>query len=238
MTDWEPEADLARVRAWVPREGAEKPKLDADACDIALACVQRLLKGEAADVDGCPDVFVADPLVPSQAVPVELAPPPLTQAAAAADNQDGEDCDGAHGVKRLRNEAALSKADFAGNFKMAQNILTYLLKSTAARITIRVILDAAKLRNLGRKEDLEGIARKVFRLTRLAGLGALGVQGGTWTGLRPPEADLPEVLELVAEICGGTEPGREAALRQRNEASNFDLEQCKAALELLREDSP
>ena len=61
LTSWEQEAELEAVRSWFPRQGAEKPKLDPEACDRALQCVWRLLKGEAADVDGCPDIFISDP---------------------------------------------------------------------------------------------------------------------------------------------------------------------------------
>ena len=232
LTSWEQEVELEAVRSWVPLHGADKPNLDPEACDKALECVRRLLKGEAADVDGCPDIFITDPMVPESAAgPVVSAPaPPLTQAAEAQE-EDGEAQPRA--AKRLRGEAPLSPADFSGKVKMAQNILLYLLKSTASRVTVRVILDVTKLKQFGQQEELESMARKIFRLTRDAGLASLGVQGGSWTGLRPPEQQIPEVMKLVEAACGSIS-GVESALRKRNEFHNFNMEKCTAAFDMLR----
>ena len=77
------------------------------------------------------------------------------------------------------------------------------------------------------------MARKIFRLTREAGLASVGPQGGTWSGQRPPEQQIPEVMKLVEAACGST-GGVEAALRKRNECQGFDMEKCKAALDMLR----
>ena len=51
LASWDAEADLAAVQSWVPTIGAEKPKLDHDAVDEAIVCIQRLLRNEAANVD-------------------------------------------------------------------------------------------------------------------------------------------------------------------------------------------
>ncbi|CAL1159091.1 unnamed protein product, partial [Cladocopium goreaui] len=106
LTSWDAEADLAAVRSWVPTSGAEKPKLDQDACDDAISCIHRLLRGEAANVDGCRDVFMVDPLVPTQACPAPETAVPLTQE--AVDDQ-------APPAKRLRREKDLRRNDFSSN---------------------------------------------------------------------------------------------------------------------------
>ena len=87
--------------------------------------------GEAANVDGCRDVFMVDPLVPTQACPAPEMAVPLTQE--AVDDQ-------APPAKRLRREKDLCRDDFSSNVPLAKNIiiLLYLLKSAASRVTVRV----------------------------------------------------------------------------------------------------
>lgn len=72
LSSWDLEADLAAVRSYAPMTGAEKPQLDQEACDAG---------NEAANVDGRRDVFMVDPLVPTQVCPAAEVAVPLTQEA-------------------------------------------------------------------------------------------------------------------------------------------------------------
>ena len=209
----------------MPTSGAEKPRLDQDACDAALLCIQRLLRNEAANVDGCLDVFVVDPLVPTQVCPAPEAIVPLTQEAV-----DEE----APPAKRLRREKELCRDDFSSDVPLAKNILLYLLKSGATRVTVRVILDVTKLKQSTQAEKLEAMARNVFRLGAQAGLATLGPQGGTWSGLRPPSEHETAVMNCLRELYGNNTQGVEAAMRRRVVAEAFDMAACETALALLR----
>ena len=108
---------------------------------------------------------MVDPLVPTQACPAPEAAVPLTQE--AVDDQ-------APPAKRLRREKDLCRDGFSSNVPLAKNILLYLLKSSASRVTVRVILDVTKLRQCVQAEELEAMARNVFRLGAEAGLASLG----------------------------------------------------------------
>ena len=108
---------------------------------------------------------MVDPLVPTQACPAPEAAVPLTQE--AVDDQ-------APPAKRLRREKDLCCDGFSSNVPLAKNILLYLLKSSASRVTVRVILDVTKLRQCAQAEELEAMARNVFRLGAEAGLASLG----------------------------------------------------------------
>lgn len=110
---------------------------------------------------------MVDPLVPTQACPVPETAVPLTQE--AVDDQ-------APPAKRLRREKDLCRDGFSSNVPLAKNIiiLLYLLKSAASRVTVRVILDVTKLRQCAQAEELEAMARNVFRLGAEAGLASLG----------------------------------------------------------------
>ena len=98
-------------------------------------------------MDGCRDVFMVDPLVPTQACPAPETAVPLTQE--AVDYQ-------APPAKRLRREKDLCRDDFSSNVPLAKNILLYRLKSAASRVTVRVILDVTKLRQVLRQRNLQG----------------------------------------------------------------------------------
>ena len=226
LASWDTEVDLAAVRTWVPTTGAEKPKLDHDACDEAISCIQRLLRDEAANVDGCRDVFMVDPLVPTQACPAAEASVPLTQEAMGNE---------APPAKRLRREKELSREDFAQNTALAKSILLYLLKSGASRVTVRVILDVTKLKQqCPNSDELEAMARNVFRLGAAAGLATLGPQGGTWTTLRPPSDHETAVEVCLQELFDKNVKEVLAALKKRAVAEAFDMPKCQTALALLR----
>lgn len=62
-------------------------------------------------------------------------------------------------------------------------------------------------------KGLKTLARKVFRLTCDAGLASIGPEGGAWSGLRPLEEQLLEVVGLVAKVCG-IAAGVEAAVAE------------------------
>ena len=188
-------------------------------------CIQRLLRNEAANVDGCRDVFMVDPLVPTQMCRAPEVSVPLTQEAAD---------DAAHPAKRLRREKELCREDFSNNLSLAKSILLYLLKSGASRVTVRVILDVTKLKQCAQAEQLEAMARNVFRLGAEAGLATLGPQGGTWTGVRPPSEHAAAVMTLLQELYGNNVQGVEAAMKKRAVGEAFEMSKCKAALALLQ----
>jgi len=168
---------------------------------------------------------MVDPLVPTQACPAPETAVPLTQE--AVDDQ-------APPAKRLRREKDLCRDGFSSNVPLAKNILLYLLKSAASRVTVRVILDVTKLRQCAQAEELEAMARNVFRLGAEAGLASLGPQGGTWTGVKPPPEHEAAVVTLLRELFENNMQGVESAMRKRAVAEIFDMGKCEAALALLR----
>ena len=174
-------------------------------------------------MDGCRDVFMVDPLVPTQACPVPETAVPLTQE--AVDDQ-------APPAKRLRREKDLCRDDFSTNIPLAKNILLYLLKSAASRVTVRVILDVTIEALCSGRGICKG--RNVFRLGAEAGLASLGPQGGTWTGVKPPPEHEAAVVTLLRELFENNMQGVEPAIRKRGVAEIFDMGKCEAALALLR----
>ena len=263
MQEWDGQVVLADLRAVVPSDITDAVGGDQGVADQLCRALKALLSGDAVDFQRLEELE-APFLGPSRSLSCpasQVAPPPKPDAPADAepgiahrvqsvgegggestqvteDANFGQD-EGLHAPiaghrKRLREEPALTSADFDTCPSLKKRILLSALKSS--QVYYQASKNKDSFKSAGTPEDVDNAFRVVLRFLTEAGLGKEASRTCSTTLYAPPGDTLEEVLQELRSrltLADRIVDKVRQAFQGRQQSASFDIQRFKQATALF-----